>query len=51
MNKHTIGDLKQMQSLPLEAKIIMTKRRIREWYEHFDGQVYVSFSVERIAQF
>lgn len=43
-NRHTKGDLQQMQSLPLEAKILMTKRRIREWYEHFDGQVYVSFS-------
>lgn len=37
-------DLAQMQSLPLEAKIIMTQQRIRIWYEHWDGQVYVSFS-------
>ena len=36
--------LKQMQSLPLEQKIIMTKKRIREWHEHYEGQVYVSFS-------
>lgn len=36
--------LQQRQSLPLEAKIIMTKRRIREWYEHWYGDVYVSFS-------
>lgn len=43
-NKHTAEDLKQLQVLPLEAKIQATKRRIREWYEHFDGQVYVSFS-------
>lgn len=42
--KHTIGDLKQMQSLPLTAKIRMTQRRIREWYDHWDGLVYVSFS-------
>ena len=42
--KHTQGDLQQMQSLPLSAKIEMTKRRIREWYEYFDGQVYISFS-------
>lgn len=42
--KHTKGDLAQMQNLPLSAKILMTKRRIKEWYEHFDGQVYVSFS-------
>ena len=44
MNKHMPYDLKQMQSLPLEAKIIMTQQRIRQWYEHWDGQVYVSFS-------
>jgi 3'-phosphoadenosine 5'-phosphosulfate sulfotransferase (PAPS reductase)/FAD synthetase len=43
-NKHTAADLKQMQSLPLEAKIIKTKQRIREWYDHWDGNVYVSFS-------
>lgn len=42
--KHTIGDLRQMQSLPLGAKIEMTKRRIREWYDYWNGQVYVSFS-------
>lgn len=36
--------LKQRQSLPLEAKVEMSKRRILEWYEHCDGQVYVSFS-------
>ena len=44
INKHTAYDLKQMQSLPLKAKIIMTQQRIRQWYEHWEGQVYVSFS-------
>ena len=43
-NKHQPWDLKQMQSLPLEAKILMTKRRIESWYDHWDGMVYVSFS-------
>ena len=43
-NKHQPHDLKQMQSMPLEIKIDMTKRRIQEWYEHWDGMVYVSFS-------
>jgi 3'-phosphoadenosine 5'-phosphosulfate sulfotransferase (PAPS reductase)/FAD synthetase len=43
-NKHTPYDLAQMQSLPLEAKIRMTKTRIRQWYDHWDGMVYVSFS-------
>lgn len=37
-------DLRQKQSLPLEAKIILAQQRIREWYEHWDGQVYISFS-------
>lgn len=42
--KHLPDDLRQMQSLPLEAKIIMSKQRIRQWYDHWDGMVYVSFS-------
>ena len=42
--KHTDSDLAQMQSLPLSAKITMTKRRIRDWYEAWDGLVYVAFS-------
>lgn len=42
--KHTISDLYQMQSLPLKYKITMTEQRIRGWYDHFDGEVYVSFS-------
>lgn len=37
-------ELRQRQSLPLEAKINLSKRRIREWYEHWDGDVYISFS-------
>ena len=44
MSKHTKGDLQQMQSLPLRAKITMTQRRIRDWVDYWDGQVYVSFS-------
>lgn len=36
--------LKQMQSLPLEQKIIMSQRRITDWYNYYDRQVYVSFS-------
>ena len=34
----------QRRALPLEAKIAFTQSRIREWYEHFDGDVYVSYS-------
>lgn len=45
MNKHTISDLYQMQSLPLSAKIRMSQYRIEEWVDYFgpDG-VYISFS-------
>lgn len=43
-NVHMPYDLKQMQSLPLKAKITMTKQRIRQWYEYWDSNVYVSFS-------
>ena len=42
--KHTREELAQMQSLSLDMKIRMSQRRIRDWYEHFEGQVYVSFS-------
>jgi 3'-phosphoadenosine 5'-phosphosulfate sulfotransferase (PAPS reductase)/FAD synthetase len=36
--------LKQLQGLPLEVKIEKTKQRIKEWYEYWDGNVYISFS-------
>ena len=42
--KHTLEDLKKMQSLPLERKILITQTRIIEWYQKFNGQVYISFS-------
>ena len=44
-DRHTISDLYQMQSLPLELKVRMTERRIRDWVEYWgeDG-VYISFS-------
>lgn len=32
-SRHQPGDLKQLQSLPLEAKIRMTQERIKVWYE------------------
>lgn len=37
-------ELKQMQGLPLEIKIEKTKKRIKEWYNFWNGDVYVSFS-------
>ena len=33
LNVHNPWDLAQMQSLPLEAKILLTKKRIEAWYE------------------
>jgi len=36
--------LKIRQSYSLKAKIYLTKERIKEWYEHWNGNVYVSFS-------
>lgn len=42
--RHQAYELAQYQSLPLEAKVRMTQRRIEDWYNHFNGDVYVSFS-------
>lgn len=39
-----LWQLKQMQGLPLEVKIQKTNQRIIEFYEHFNGMVYVSHS-------
>lgn len=42
-NKHSDYDLKQMQSLPLEVKIQMTKERIKKWYDS-----WFRFEIENI---
>ena len=36
--------LEQYRHLPLTAKVHMSQARIREWYDHWQGDVYVSFS-------
>ena len=36
--------LKLMQNYPLDLKVEKTKMRIREWYEYWNGEVYISFS-------
>ena len=41
---HAPGALEQLQSLDLDAKVALSRRRIRAWYERWDGQVYVSVS-------
>lgn len=42
--KFTATDLKNMQAEPLDRKILRTQTRIIEYYQHFNGQVYVAFS-------
>lgn len=37
-------DLKRMQAFSLNQKIELAKANIREWYEQWDGKVYISFS-------
>lgn len=37
-----IGDLKQRQSLPLEMKVQKSIRTIEDFYDLFDGDVYIS---------
>lgn len=36
--------LKLRQSMLLEDKVRFSNKRINDWYEHFEGKVYVSFS-------
>jgi len=39
------GDLlRERQQYSLNAKIYLSKERIKEWYEYWNGMVYVSFS-------
>ena len=39
-----ISDLRQRQALPMRAKVEMSHARIREWVDHWQGSVCVSFS-------
>jgi|GEM_PF-6326276 len=36
--------LAQKQSLPFNKKLEMSQRRIEQWYNHFNGNVYISYS-------
>lgn len=40
----TYNDLKRLQALPLEQKIALTERRVQQFYDHYWGQVFLSFS-------
>jgi 3'-phosphoadenosine 5'-phosphosulfate sulfotransferase (PAPS reductase)/FAD synthetase len=41
---HDLQRLKELQALPLWRKIQITQTRIIEWYNYYEGKVYVSFS-------
>ena len=41
---HSREQLEEIQRLPLSRKIQITTARIIEWYQHYDGKVYVAFS-------
>ncbi len=43
-NRYTPEFLAELRALPLWRKIQITQARIIEWYQHFDGKVFVSFS-------
>jgi len=41
---HDAARLKELQVLPLDRKIAITQARIIEWFNFWEGQVYLSFS-------
>lgn len=41
---HDTKRLAELQALPLERKIQISQARIIEWYQHYNGNVVVSFS-------
>lgn len=41
---HDAARLKELQALPLDRKIAITQARIIEWFNFWEGNVYVSFS-------
>ena len=41
---HDNQRLSELQALPLDRKIGITQARIIEWYMHYNGNVYISFS-------
>lgn len=42
--KHTLEELRALQALPLERKILVSQTRIIEWYRKYKGNVCVSYS-------
>lgn len=41
---HDAKRLEELRALPLERKILISQTRIIEWYNHYHGNVVVSFS-------
>lgn len=41
---HDAARLKELQALPLSQKIAITQARIIEWFQFWEGNVYLSFS-------
>lgn len=37
-------EFSQRKYLPYKVKLLLSASRIREWFEHYDGNVYISFS-------
>ena len=44
MTSVTYEQMRERQSMPIEAKVRFTEQRIKAWYLHYYGDVYVSFS-------
>lgn len=44
MNLTDKQKMQQRMALPFEDKLQLTKLRIKDWYKHWDGEVYVAFS-------
>lgn len=44
MAEREVWELQQMQAMPLDAKVAMTMTRAREWYDYWNGNVYISYS-------
>jgi len=42
--RRSIEQLKKLQSLPLEQKVNLSLRRIKQFYTQMDGKTYISFS-------
>lgn len=36
--------MRRRQALPLEAKVVFTQERVKAWYLHYHGDVYIAYS-------